>query len=405
MKVKIIKGSHQIGGCITEIKTEKAKIIIDFGKDLDEEKNVEIKGLTKGPPTYDAVFITHSHKDHIGLIDTILESIPIYVEPVSEKINHLLNEFTNPQKIKKQTLPFNYKESIKIKDLTITPYLVDHSSYNASMFLIESKGKKILHTGDFRNHGKKGPLFLKTIKEIGAVDLMITEGTTLGRKSEKAMTEDELSHKATEIFKKYDQIFILQASTNIDRITSFYKASLKTGKNFIEDLFTATVTTNIKNKKIPNPNAFKNVYVWLPTKYLHKDHQFKETYLRPLKKYCNKRAYEKNKYTLMVKTSMLEDIKKLYEKNKITNACLIYSMWGGYEEKEEIKNFIKGIKKYGIHDKIDLHTSGHASRKTIEILNKLKAKKVIPIHTTNAQELKAILNNVYLIKDEEEIEV
>ena len=32
MKVKIIKGTNQIGGCITEISTETTKIIIDFGE-------------------------------------------------------------------------------------------------------------------------------------------------------------------------------------------------------------------------------------------------------------------------------------------------------------------------------------------------------------------------------------
>ena len=36
MKVKILKGTTQIGGCITEITSNKGtKIIIDFGEDLD----------------------------------------------------------------------------------------------------------------------------------------------------------------------------------------------------------------------------------------------------------------------------------------------------------------------------------------------------------------------------------
>ena len=36
MKVRIIKGTKQIGGCITEIECNKTKIIIDFGDDLME---------------------------------------------------------------------------------------------------------------------------------------------------------------------------------------------------------------------------------------------------------------------------------------------------------------------------------------------------------------------------------
>ena len=128
-------------------------------------------------------------------------------------------------------------------------------------------------------------------------------------------------------------------------------------------------------------------------------------YIEPFKKYSKKEAYENKKYTLLVKTSMLEDIEKLYAKKKITNAVLLYSMWEGYQEKEEMKEFLEKIKNYEIYDKINLHTSGHASIETIALLNKLKAKKVIPIHTTYAKELQQILENVYLIKDEEEIEV
>ncbi|UKI58782.1 MAG: MBL fold metallo-hydrolase [Clostridium sp.] len=71
MKVRIIKGTNQIGGCVTEIiSKESKKFLIDFGSDLDETKELtQIDGLTYGKSKYDAVFITHSHSDHIGLID------------------------------------------------------------------------------------------------------------------------------------------------------------------------------------------------------------------------------------------------------------------------------------------------------------------------------------------------
>ena len=83
MKVKVIKGTNQIGGCITEIVSDEARIIIDFGLDLDDgiiddkEDLLEIEGLTIGRSSYDAVFITHSHSDHIGLIHKINKDIPI----------------------------------------------------------------------------------------------------------------------------------------------------------------------------------------------------------------------------------------------------------------------------------------------------------------------------------------
>ena len=299
-----------------------------------------------------------------------------------------------------------FKEKILVNnDIVVTPYIVDHSSYNSAMLLIEADGKRILHTGDFRSHGLKGDEFIPTLKEINNVDMIITEGTCLSKDEEKFETEEHLQERALEIFKKYDQIFILQSSTNIDRIKSFYEASKATAKNFIEDIFTANITSSLNNPSLPNPIDYSDVYVWIPTKYKKKSFKFKKKYVLPFYKYSKQKSYENNKYVLMVKTTMLEAIEKLYDKNHIKNACLIYSMWNGYKENEDMKSFLEEIKKFGINDIIDLHTSGHASKKTIELLNSLNAKKVIPIHTTNKEALKDILNNVIIVDDKEVIKL
>ena len=54
--------------------------------------------------------------------------------------------FTRKGKITHDTMDIQDQVPIKIKDITITPYIVDHSAYNSFMFLIEADGKRILHT-------------------------------------------------------------------------------------------------------------------------------------------------------------------------------------------------------------------------------------------------------------------
>ena len=202
MKIIVHRGK-QIGGCITEVQSNKGtKIIIDIGENLPsmdgiEKEKIEIDGLNKGTAKYDAVFVTHYHGDHIGLYNEILPNIPIYIGEISKEIykilqNRLLKakivtfeELSKTHKFKTFKIP----ERIQIKDITITPIGVDHSAFDAHMFLIECDGKKILHTGDFRTHGQRGKSVVPAIeKYVGKVDCLICEGTTLSREKEKIIT-------------------------------------------------------------------------------------------------------------------------------------------------------------------------------------------------------------------------
>lgn len=48
------------------------------------------------------------------------------------------------------------------------------------MFLIEADGKRIWHTGDYREHGYRGKNLFPTLEEYATdIDVLITEGTML----------------------------------------------------------------------------------------------------------------------------------------------------------------------------------------------------------------------------------
>lgn len=393
MEIKIIKGTSQIGGCITEIKSKNTRILIDFGNDLeDNNESFEMDGLTYNKSKYDAVFITHSHIDHIGLINKINEDIFVYVEESSLKIYNITCDFCGEDKLNRKINVFKMCDEIQVNDIKVTPYRVDHSSYNSCMFLIEGEGKKILHTGDFRLHGRKKAETLNNLEKIGKVDLLITEGTSLNRDVLEYDTEDELEKEALEYMRKYDQVFIMHSSTNIDRTISFIKSALKAGKNYILDLFTYSLNQVINmNIKVD----YKRIFVWKPLRYSYKDETFKNEYMN----FDNSSFFGK-KYVMNVKVSMLDDIKKLKEKGLITKACLIYSMWSGYIDKEDkLKSFINEIKEMGI-EFIELHTSGHADITSMKRLNKIiNPDNTIIIHTENRDKGKNLFNNVVDLKD------
>lgn len=273
MKVIVHRGTHQIGGCVTEIQSDKGtKIIIDIGENLPsidgiERPTLEIEGLNKGQASYDAVFVTHYHGDHIGLYNKILPEIPIYVGETSREIYKILqNRLLKAKKASNGDIikidrfkTFKIPEKIQIKDILITPIGVDHSAFDAYMFLIECDGKKVLHTGDFRTHGQRGKAVIPAIeKYVGKVDCLICEGTTLSRKKEKTLTEFDIQYKAEQIFKDNKYSFVLCSSTNIDRIAGIHKAALKTQRLFICDEYQKEILMYIDTISRSGLYKFKN---------------------------------------------------------------------------------------------------------------------------------------------------
>ena len=82
MYIRIIRGINQIGGNIVEVGTDNTKIILDCGSNLPDidntgyVDNIEIDGLTTDKSEYNAIFLSHYHGDHVGLLGRINKDIP-----------------------------------------------------------------------------------------------------------------------------------------------------------------------------------------------------------------------------------------------------------------------------------------------------------------------------------------
>ena len=403
MQVKILKGTNQIGGVFTEISSKEAKIIIDFGDDLDRVKRLEnIEGLTIGKPAYDGVFITHNHQDHMGRIDDILEDIPVYMSNLSREIYETVFVFSkNKDKIRRKTINLEEGKKITIKDMKITPYIVDHSAYNSFMMLIEAEGKRILHTGDFRNHGYKGVLLEGTLKMIGKIDVLITEGTTLSREQVKSKTEAELVDDIVDKTKDYDQVLMLMSTTNIDRVTTMQKVANRTGKTVIHDIVLSNVL-QLVTQKIPNALNSKNIGVYLPCSvYKKRNNEEYKKYIEPFQnkiKKTGKLLY--GKFIMNIRVSMLKDIERLKD-TVLNNCCVVYSMWEGYQKEEIYKKFLDRMKELNI-DIYNLHVSGHADYTAFnQVIEITKPNAVIPMHTENKEKIKDFTDKAVILEDME----
>jgi ribonuclease J len=381
MTITVHRGTHQIGGCITEIKTDKARIFIDMGAELpglESTGNFEIEGVTKGVPACDAVFITHYHGDHIGLYGKVLPGIPIYMGEAAKEMFMLLAARINDENAKqiKEFKTFNALDTIMVGDIAVTPLLVDHSAFDAYMFLIECAGKRVLHTGDFRLHGFRGKAVIPTLKKhAGTVDVLITEGTSLSRESKTHLDEGEIQMLAKRILARDKYVFVLCSSTNIDRIAAFYHATPR-GKYFLCDDYQKKML-DIVTKHAGDKTSLYNFQKAL-------------AYGKNLDEKLRERGF-----CMLVRSG--EYFKRIMD--SYPDAAFLFSMWEGYikgkNKNDKLAEFTSG------YDFEPFHTSGHATKTAIKLVCETVKPSIgiIPIHSTaprNMADLYIGYNVIYL---------
>ncbi|MBE7023949.1 MAG: MBL fold metallo-hydrolase [Ruminococcaceae bacterium] len=392
MEVIIHRGTHQIGGCATEYRTKNTRIFIDFGAELDSEnaKPFDIEGVTKGKTNCDAVFFTHYHGDHMGLLDTINKDIPLYMGVASKGIAKILNDrLSKAPDIKSYDVDriesiktFEVAKMVVIGDIKITPYMVDHSAYDAYMFKIEADGKSVLHTGDFRTHGFRGKGVKATLeKYVKKVDVLVCEGTTLNRTEAKCETENDLKNRIKAVIEQNKYVFVVCSSTNIDRLAGICSV-IPRGKYCICDKYQLSVIEYIREYAGDKSSLYKF------DKALY--------YSENLDEKMNDKGF-----CMFVRCGNPEH-KRIMERYKDKNPVVIYSMWKGYLEQENIKEFLDGYKKF------DMHTSGHADSNAIKmVIDTVKPEVVIPMHTEVPEAFLELVGDdkVLLPTDNEVVEV
>lgn len=411
MHITIHRGIDQIGGCITEIESNNGtKILIDLGHNLPDGDQPSYDPLDK-PENLDdllegvsAVFYTHPHGDHLGFETRIVEKgITQYIGEISKEMMLTLKDSilfrTKGEKKKEAQAAYDaiksfetYKANVPVwikdkdgnNDIKVTPYYVSHSAADAYMFIVECDKKKVLHTGDFRDHGYQGYALLPMVDYYIArkkIDVLITEGTMLSRDDIRLISEEELQEQAKIIMNEYDNVFVMCSSMDADRLASFYWANKKkTGRPFVVDgyqwhqLDNITKNLGVNNKRYRLTNAL----------YYHKH---KEEILQNIPKHG---------ITILVRDNreFRNIIDEVYPFMNPDKTCFIYSQFSGYiidkhkAYKQRTFDFVH-LKDWHIEE---LHTSGHASKEALAaVCLKVNPRyAIIPIHRDSETDFRSL---------------
>ena len=366
--------------------------LIDMGDELSLDPNfvsapLNIPGVTDGNGHCDAVLFTHYHGDHTGQMLRIRPEIPLYAGALAKDIMRL----SSAHSWKKDEALCKRIETIRtfsagvpflIGDIQITPFSIDHSACDSYLFLIEADGKRILYTGDFRLHGVRGKTMDKILdRRIGKVDAIITEGTTVSRTDGKTVTEWELQARVRNYLQQYKYVFVLCATTNLDRIFALARA-VPRGKYCICDDYQKTLVETVSK----HWNGISSFYE-MPKLLSFKHHP-------------PARFAELGGLMFVRANSKFEAIIRQYDP---AQSILLYSMWDGYRTKPDsnIPEFLSLTGTWA-----ELHTSGHASPDDLRhVIEKADPEIVIPMHTDAPQKMQTLCQNrtVILLKDREEL--
>ena len=431
MRMTIYRGTREIGGTLIEVRTASTRILIDAGYPLFlGGKPIEAKvarlpsskllDLGVLPPiqglyawdeaAFDAVLVSHAHLDHYGLLKYVNLRIPIWMSTGTKTMIEISQRFKIYDDCPMTVRTFAIYAPFTVGDIRITPFLMDHSAFDAAAFQLQSENKTIIYTGDFRGHGRKAVCLPAFIRHAARqADALLIEGSTLGRQNETILTEDALEQTLVDQGAGCRGPVLFQCSSqNIDRLVSFYRAARRLQRTLVVDVYTADVLHELNQlgSRIPCPSdQYPDIKVFYPYQLTRKifDQVGGEYARRFSAQHLSREtiARDQSSLVMLVRPSMLRDISRC----GLHDGLFYYSLWQGYRDAESQQKFEELLRQKGF-DLRALHTSGHASAEEIQMLiRELDPRQVIPIHTMVPETFKAYSDRTVLREDRVEFEV
>ena len=413
LQLIIQKGSQEIGGTCIQLSQDGTTILLDLGLPLREEsKPVDLSTLNP-----DAIFVSHPHQDHYGLIVDADPSIPIYMSELSKRLIDAARIFSHQPPLSNDFHFFKPLIPVDIGPFKITPYLMDHSSPDAFAFLVEADGKRLFYTGDLRAHGRKGVLFERLVEDPPPdIDVLLMEGTMLGHTSNNFPTESAVEDKIVEMIKgQRNTSFVICSSQNIDRLVSVFRACKKTGKTLVVDVYAPWVLEQMKLVSDRVPNMFwDEVKVIVPNpqyQVVKTDPEFFGNFQNEM---FNPEHRIKPREILAAPADFVQAIRlsgSKFIEGYLTDSPVnvVYSQWLGYLEEVQDQYGADVLNRLRDDSRINFvyaHTTGHALLEDLKRLaSSLSPKTLIPIHTECRDDFKEHLENVLELEDRQMLEL
>ena len=430
MQLTIHRGTKEIGGSCVEVSTDSTRLIIDVGLPLvDQDRETfdrskmkgkslqelvkakvvpDVPGLfTEGPTKPEAILLSHAHLDHVGLLEHTPADIPVYATSGTSKMMLAGGVFAGQQSLDRERhIEISSRMPFMVGDIRITPFAVDHSCFGAVAFLVEADSKKLLYSGDLRWHGRKPGMIKSLVEEVGPmkIDALVMEGTHFGSKRPPRKTEYELEEDILEHIKSAPGLVLASFSPiDVDRLVTYLKASIRSGRTFVADAYTAFVMHLVhKEINLPDPKSDDCMKIYFNQHFERRGVQkTKDMFVNNQIDLADILA-EPTKHVLCFRPS---NLRLDFKEELPARSRVLYSYWHGYLEKPNWLAVDKQVKR-AEGDFISAHTSGHIYVEDIvRFIKGVNSKSVIPIHTFEASEFVNRFSSAIVLNDDDQYSI
>jgi ribonuclease J len=420
LEVRIHRGAHEIGGNCVELRHGQDTLILDIGKPLTAAWDEVVPlpaaiGLDDNGTRPLGVIISHSHQDHWGLAPQLPTDIPVFIGEGAANILRAA-QFWGSGVDLHEAGHLHDRVPFTLGPFTITPYLADHSAYDAFSLLIQAGGRSLFYTGDIRGHGRKASAFERLLADPPApVHAILMEGTSFrtvgpdgsnsdddtaadsglaadsqGEGSEPApelasLTESEVENQLAATLRATTGLVVVLASAqNIDRLVTVYRATLRADRDLVVDLYTADIAAATGRPSIPAVgDDWPRVHVYAP---LRQRVRVKESgQFERVERVRDRRLYpeqlRERASRLVLFGAYQGEIPSLIREGLLTGGAVVWSMWDGYLGEPSGQRLQAALQTANI-PLIQHHTSGHATpADLVRLVQALRPNVVVPIHT------------------------
>ncbi len=428
MRIGFFDGVREIGGNKIIIEENGEAILLDFGKrfavnntyfndylpgrewnspydyvktgEFPPFRNFYKNALPEDIETLDfevkAVFFSHAHLDHIGLIDFISDNLPKYMSAYSKEVLAFFNEKSTIGKTENIEV---FEEPVQIGNFTVKPVPTDHDIPGSFATEIDTPKGKIFYTGDIYFHGRhpeKSENFLQYAKESKPY-ILITEGTRFGWGFVTSLTEDQLKEQIKSLLVQCGGMVIGNPyEPHLTRMQTFYELAKEQGRIFV---VTLPYAFNLRNyAKIGDSVAErilndKETFVYKPGRNLKEwEKQFKNKFLDA-----------KDVRSKQSEIVLLLDFKSTPELLDIKpEKGTIYVHSGGEPlaslDQENTKILNNWLNMFGI-PYYRIHSPGHAGQPDLFRMAKtINPEILLPIHTQIPERFEIVSDRVKILE-------